>query len=76
MDPKSKMTPSILEAFEDGIYVMNQDLKVEYMNSAMMADFGDGIGKKCYQLLNQKNEKCPMRFISRPPRGKTFMPFW
>ena len=71
MDPKSKMTPSILEAFEDGIYVMNQDLTVEYMNSAMMADFGDGIGKKCYQLLNQKNEKCPWCRSDEIFEGKT-----
>ncbi len=53
------MITAILEAFEDGIYVMNQDLKVEYMNSAMKADFGDGIGKKCHQLLNQTEDKCP-----------------
>jgi two-component system NtrC family sensor kinase len=65
------MTPSILEAFEDGIYVMNQDLKVEYMNSAMMADFGDGIGKKCYQLLNEKNEKCPWCRSDEIFEGKT-----
>jgi hypothetical protein len=36
------MTNSILDAFEDGIYIMNQNLFVEYMNSAMIADFGDG----------------------------------
>jgi two-component system NtrC family sensor kinase len=71
MDPKSKMTPSILEAFEDGIYVMNQDLTVEYMNSAMITDFGGGIGKKCYQLLNQKNEKCPWCRSDEIFEGKT-----
>jgi len=59
MDQKIKMTTAILEAFEDGIYVMNQDLIVEYMNGAMIADFGDGIGKKCHQLLNQTEGKCP-----------------
>ncbi|MBT8373664.1 MAG: PAS domain S-box protein, partial [Deltaproteobacteria bacterium] len=45
--------------FDDGIYVMNQELKVEYMNSAMVEEFGDGIGKKCHELLNQSDEKCP-----------------
>jgi two-component system NtrC family sensor kinase len=59
MTNKLEMITAILEAFEDGIYVMNQDLKVEYMNSAMKADFGDGIGKKCHQLLNQTEDKCP-----------------
>ena len=59
MNQKIKMMTAVLEAFEDGIYVMNQDLIVEYMNSAMIAQFGDGIGKKCYQLLNQTEDKCP-----------------
>ena len=53
------MITAILDAFEDGIYVMNQDLRVIYMNSAMIADFGDGIGKKCHQLLNRTENKCP-----------------
>ena len=53
MNKKVDLTTAILEAFEDGIYVMNQDLKVEYMNSAMIADFGEGVGKKCHELLNQ-----------------------
>ena len=58
MDKNIKMSTAILEAFDDGIYVMNQDLVVEYMNSAMIAEFGDGIGKKCHELINQSDEKC------------------
>jgi two-component system NtrC family sensor kinase len=53
------MSTAILEAFDDGIYVMNQDLVLEYMNSAMIVEFGDGIGKKCHEVINQTNEKCP-----------------
>jgi two-component system NtrC family sensor kinase len=53
------MTTAILDAFDDGIYVMNRDLVVEYMNSAMIEQFGEGIGKKCHQLINQTDEKCP-----------------
>jgi two-component system NtrC family sensor kinase len=56
MDKKYDRITAILDAFEDGIYVMN---KVEYMNSAMVAEFGDGVGRKCHQLINQSEEKCP-----------------
>jgi len=59
MEKTIKMTTAILEAFEDGIYVMNQDFIIEYMNEAMIADFGNGIGKKCHQVLNQTEDKCP-----------------
>jgi two-component system NtrC family sensor kinase len=71
MDKKIEMVTAILEAFEDGIYVMNQDLRVEYMNSAMIADFGNGIGKKCHQLLNQTEDKCPWCRSDEVFKGKT-----
>jgi PAS domain S-box-containing protein len=71
MNKKIEMITAILEAFEDGIYVMNQDLTVEYMNSAMIADFGDGIGKKCHQLLNQTEAKCPWCQSDEVFQGKT-----
>ncbi len=59
MDKNIKMSTAILDAFDDGIYVMNQDLVVEYMNSTMIAEFGEGIGKKCHELINQTDDKCP-----------------
>ena len=59
MDNNYDMITAILDAFEDGIYVMNEDLVVEYMNSAMIAEFGEGVGKKCHQLVNHSEEKCP-----------------
>jgi PAS domain S-box-containing protein len=59
VDKKIKLITAILEAFDDGIYVMNRNLVVEYMNRSMIADFGDGVGKKCHELLNQSPDKCP-----------------
>jgi two-component system NtrC family sensor kinase len=59
MDKNYNMITTILDAFEDGIYVMDKDLVVAYMNSAMIAEFGAGLGKKCHQLINQSEEKCP-----------------
>ena len=71
MEKNIKILTAILEAFEDGIYVMNQDLVVEYMNTAMVAEFGDGIGKKCHQLINQSEEKCPWCVSDDVFAGKT-----
>jgi len=71
IDQKTNLTTAILDAFEDGIYVMNQDLVVEYMNSAMIAEFGDGVGQKCHQLLNRTNDKCPWCQSDEIFAGKT-----
>ena len=71
MDKKYDMITAILDAFEDGIYVMNTDLVVEYMNSAMIAEFGQGVGKKCHQLTNHSEEKCPWCLSDEVFAGKT-----
>ena len=71
MKKNFKISTAILEAFEDGIYVMNQELKVEYMNGAMVAEFGDGTGKKCHELINQSEEKCPWCLSDDVFAGKT-----
>ena len=71
MKEKIEKITAILEACEDGIYVMNQDLRVEYMNSAMIVDFGEGIGKKCHQLLNETEDKCPWCQSDEVFKGKT-----
>ena len=71
MDTKHNLTTAILDAFEDGIYVMNRDLVVEYMNSAMIAEFGEGVGKKCHQVVNQSEDKCPWCVSDEVFAGKT-----
>ncbi|NNF99050.1 MAG: PAS domain S-box protein [Desulfobacteraceae bacterium] len=49
----------ILNAMEDGIYIIRQDYTVEFMNEAMTGIFGDGRGKKCYEVINHSTEMCP-----------------
>ena len=71
MDKNHNLTTAILDAFEDGIYVMDRNLVVEYMNSAMVAEFGDGVGKKCHRLINQSKEKCPWCLSDDVFAGKT-----
>jgi len=54
-------TPKLLDAldaFEDGIYITSDDYTVEYMNRFMKDLFGDGVGKKCYQVLNGADTPC------------------
>jgi len=48
----------LLDALEDGIYVINNDYIVEFMNKAMVKVFGNGTGKKCHQVINRSDEIC------------------
>lgn len=44
-------TVSILEAMEDCIYLVNEDYVVVFMNEVMKRDFGDGLGRKCFEVI-------------------------
>ncbi|MCP3899779.1 MAG: PAS domain S-box protein [Desulfobacteraceae bacterium] len=48
-----------MDALDTGIYVVNENFSVEYMNKYMTDLFGDGIGKKCYEVINKSDEPCP-----------------
>jgi len=56
---ESQRLISILDAIEDGIYIIDADYTLEFMNKAMVRDFGEGIGKKCHQVINNSDEICP-----------------
>ncbi|MFH1122897.1 MAG: PAS domain S-box protein [Pseudomonadota bacterium] len=50
---------SIFDAIEDSIYVIKRDYTIEFMNQAMVRDFGERTGEKCYRVLNGCDEVCP-----------------
>ncbi|NOX34378.1 MAG: PAS domain S-box protein [Deltaproteobacteria bacterium] len=47
-----------LDAFEEGIYIINDDYTVEYMNKFMKELFGDGVGRKCHEVLTGSGKPC------------------
>jgi two-component system NtrC family sensor kinase len=60
MDCKSALSlVDILDAMEDGIYITRDDYTVEFMNKAMIELFGQGVGKKCYEVVNDSEVLCP-----------------
>jgi PAS domain-containing protein len=50
---------NVLDAMEDGIYITREDHTVEFMNQAMIAMFGKGVGRKCYEVVNATDVMCP-----------------
>ncbi|BBO72334.1 hypothetical protein DSCA_62640 [Desulfosarcina alkanivorans] len=49
----------VLDAMADGIYIVNDDYVVEFMNKAMIRVFGDGVGRKCHEVVNHTTAPCP-----------------
>ena len=63
---KAKETPrlerskvaSILDPMEDGVYIVNQQYELEYINQALRSGLGSVEGRKCYQYLHDLEEPC------------------
>ncbi len=68
---ESKRITSIFEAMVDGVYVIDGDFNVEYINDAMTNIFGQGIGRKCYQIINVRDKVCPWCRAKEVFAGKT-----
>ena len=49
----------ILDVMEDGVYVIREDMTVEYMNRAMARDREPALGRRCHEAIFGRNAVCP-----------------
>ena len=61
----------ILDNMEEGVYICSTDYNLEYVNPVLEKEFGSFEGKKCYQYLHNREEKCPWCVNERVFRGET-----
>ena len=59
IDKETKRFGPIFDALTDGLYIVDESLSVEYMNDTLIKEFGQGRGKKCYEVLHKRLEVCP-----------------
>jgi len=50
---------NILNTMEDGIYIVNQQYDIQYVNPILIKDFGSFEGVKCYTYFHDRTEVCP-----------------
>jgi len=70
-DDDRKKIESIIKAVEDGVYVVDAEYNVGYMNDAMIKDFGKNTGQKCFKLLHGRDKACPWCRTKEVFEGKT-----
>jgi len=63
---------SMLEAMDDEIYICSADLRIEYMNGAMIARVGrDATGEFCHNVIHGRDQKCPRCVHENVLRGES-----
>ncbi len=50
---------NILNSMEDGIYIVNREYDIQYVNPVLQKEFGTPDGKKCYHYFHNKRKACP-----------------
>jgi PAS domain S-box-containing protein len=49
----------ILNAMEDGVYIVNDRHRIEYINPALQKEFGAINGRPCYEYFHNRQSACP-----------------
>ncbi|MBW2607600.1 MAG: response regulator, partial [Deltaproteobacteria bacterium] len=62
---------NIFKAMEDGVYIVNQQYDIEYVNPVLVKDFGVYEGRKCYEYFHDRTKECPWCKIPDVFAGKT-----
>jgi two-component system sensor histidine kinase HydH len=49
---------SILEHVMDGVFIADREFRIEFMNQELRHQFGDGVGKRCYEFFGMGPTNC------------------
>lgn len=52
-------TIGVFNAMEDGIYIVNEQYDIDYVNPVIEREFGPWKGIKCYRYFHDRTEICP-----------------
>ena len=66
----------IFESMADGVYLISEDYKVEFMNKILRDEFGDQVGSICYNVFHDREEPCPRCKSSTVMIGKSMRWEW
>lgn len=50
---------NIFNSMEDGVYIVNQQYDIEYINQLLIKEFGSFEGRKCYEYFHDRIDVCP-----------------
>ncbi len=62
---------NILNSMDDGVYIVNSQHDIEYLNPTLEREFGPVDGQKCFSYFHDRNEECPWCKNKAVLQGKT-----
>ena len=75
-DVEKDKLKNIFEAIQDGIYIVNWEYDIEYVNPVLVKQFGPYQGRKCYSYFHNREVVCPWCKNAEVHAGKTVQWEW
>lgn len=50
---------NIFDAMLDGVYIINQQYEIQYLNKVLENEFGDYENRKCFEYFHEEDSICP-----------------
>jgi PAS domain S-box-containing protein len=66
----------ILGAMEDGLYISDDNFNTQYVNPALVKEFGPYQGRKCHEYFRGRDEPCPQCLKDEVFSGKVLHREW
>jgi len=60
----------------DSVYIVSKDYEVEFMNKLLIDEFGDQVGRICYEAFHDREEPCPQCKSEEVMKEKTVRWEW
>jgi PAS domain S-box-containing protein len=70
------MLMTVLQAMKDGVFIVNQQYDVEYINPALLEELGPLKHRKCYKYFHEREDPCPWCRNDEVFAGKTVRYEW
>ncbi len=67
---------NILNSMDDGVYIVNSQYDIEYLNPSLAREFGAVNGQKCFTYFHGRSEECPWCKNKEVGQGKTIRWQW
>ena len=59
IDQLENTLASVFASMNDGVYIVDQDYNIEFVNAVLSNIFGPYQNRKCYAYLHNRKEACP-----------------
>ncbi|MCD6389231.1 MAG: PhnD/SsuA/transferrin family substrate-binding protein [Desulfobulbaceae bacterium] len=67
---------NILNSMTDGVYIVDDQYNIEFVNETLKKEFGESQGKKCYSYFHDREAVCPWCKNAEVFKGKTVRWQW